>query len=222
MALLSIRYLRKDLILRLLEAPETGMRFQRISINNLSYSFLTQNLENSLNRVIVNGEYVFDYDDLNFAPLLFNMDRYLEANAEPFVFERLSLVLNSKYEATPNPGTLPPYTYASKPGDVFIRLSAFDNDRRILPDGSVREGTYATTLNDMKVTPSGAAAVGRYALPDRLPAIHVYRIIPPPNTSIYFGTVTPNYGLCGGGVEVYFPFGCPAGSANLYESIPDK
>jgi hypothetical protein len=198
------------------------MGFQRISINNLTHSFLTQDLEKSLNRVIVNGEYVFDYDNLNFVPILFNIEGFLEKNVEPFAFERLSLVLSSKYENYPSLGSLPPYTYYSKPGDVFIRLSAFDADRRILADGSVREGTYATTLNDMKVTPSGAAAVGRYALPDRLPAVYVYRIIPPPKTPIYFGTVTPNYGLCGGGVEVYFPMGCPAGSANLYETIPDK
>jgi hypothetical protein len=222
MALLSIRRVRKDLVPRLIEAPETGMGFQRISINNIPHSFLTQNLENLLTRIIVNGEFVFDYDNLIFVPLLFNMDGFLNDNVEPFVFERLSLVLSSKYEDTPISGALPPYTYYSKPGDVFIRLSAFDNDRRILLDGSVREGTYATTLTDMKVTPSGAAAVGRYALPDRLPAVYVYRIIPPPKTPVFFGTVTPNYGLCGGGVEVYFPQGCPAGSANLYETIPDK
>jgi hypothetical protein len=114
----------------------------------------------------------------------------------------------------------PPYMHFTRTGEEFYRLSAFHNDRRILPDGSVAPGTYATTINDLTVTPSGLAAVGRFALPSKLPACYLFQIIPLPGTPIYFGTVVPNYGFCGGGVEVYFPYGCQSGCARLWKTIP--
>ena len=132
-------------------------------------------------RFIVNSEYVFDFDNLNNLPLIFNIKNFWDKQSTPFSFDSLSLLTNLRYDLSPS-ASLPPYTYFYKPNDVFIRLSAFNDDKRILPNGSVLAGTYATTLNDIKVVPSGAAAVGRYALPDRLPACHVYRIIPPPKT----------------------------------------
>ncbi len=221
MSLLSIKSIKSSLIPRILEAPETGMGYSRISTNNLSLPFIYSNLENT-SRIIVNSEYIFSIKDLNNLPLFFNQEVFINSQLQEYSFEELKLVLNPKYDSAIGSTVLPSYTYYSKPGDVFIRLSAFKNDRRILADGSVLPGTYATTLNDMKVIPSGAAAVGRYALPYRLPACNIYRIIPLPNTPVFFGTVTPNYGLCGGGVEVYFPNGCHAKTAYLYETISDK
>jgi hypothetical protein len=114
----------------------------------------------------------------------------------------------------------PPFLHFSRSGDEFYRLSASAADWRIRPDGSVERATYATTANDLTVTPSGLAAVGRFALPSRLPACYLYQIIPPPGSPLYFGTVVPNYGMAGGGVEVFFPDGCPPGAARLWKTIP--
>lgn len=44
-------------------------------------------------------------------------------------------------------------------GELFVRYSAFFNDRRIGNDGSVKSGTYCTTEKDTAVVPSGLAAV---------------------------------------------------------------
>ena len=49
-------------------------------------------------------------------------------------------------------GSYPSHTYAD---ETFWRYSAFRNDRRIRPDGSVRPGTYATTQNDSELVTSG-------------------------------------------------------------------
>lgn len=101
-------------------------------------------------------------------------------------------------------------------GDVFYRLSAYRNDARIGADGEVVPGAYATTEADIKSVSSGFAAVKRYALPCRLPAIHVFIITPPPNTDVVYGEVASVDDLTGGGSEAYFPSGCCAGSAKYW------
>ena len=115
----------------------------------------------------------------------------------------------------------PPFQEKTQRDDVFYRLSAFPDDKRIGSDGSLVPGTYATTQTDYeKAVPSGLAAVGRYALPCRLPAMYVWRIHPPPRTVVAYGTVLANFGLAGGGVEALFPAGCPAGSVCPFSPLP--
>jgi hypothetical protein len=89
---------------------------------------------------------------------------------------------------------------------LYVRYSAFPKDRRVLKDGRFTPGTYATTFNDATMTPSGFAAVGRYALPSPRSAQFVFPIVTDASP-IYVGTATPNFGQAGGGVEVLFPMG---------------
>ena len=63
-------------------------------------------------------------------------------------------------------------------------------------------GTYLTTASDQAYANTGFAAVGRYALPVPVPAIHVFVYQLPPGTSLRVGTALPNFGQAGGGVEV--------------------
>lgn len=90
------------------------------------------------------------------------------------------------------------------PTEIFVRYSAFSNDRRIRPNGSVMQGTYATTERDSRTVLSGLAAVGRYALPYPRPAIYCFRIAPSPRIPILVGTTSPAHSQAGGGVEVRF------------------
>lgn len=104
----------------------------------------------------------------------------------------------------------------------FYRYCAFPEDPRIRDDGSVVKGTYATTETEKSMVPNGLAAVGRFSLPIRMPAKFVVSIVAPAGTPIRYRTVAPNFGLCGGGVEVLFPEGLPAGSAAVTRSeIPE-
>ncbi|MBI2836672.1 MAG: hypothetical protein HYX75_00010 [Acidobacteria bacterium] len=66
---------------------------------------------------------------------------------------------------------------------------------------TLRRGTYLTTESDHGYANTGFAAVGRYALPLPVPAsiLFVYQL--PAGTDISVGTVLPNYGQSGGGVE---------------------
>lgn len=88
---------------------------------------------------------------------------------------------------------------------IFHRFSAFNPDRRVDPKtGDFLPGTYATTESEVPFVPSGFAAVGRFALPNNLPASHRYVIEAPVGTNVAFGTVAPAFGQAGGGVEAYF------------------
>lgn len=114
------------------------------------------------------------------------------------------------------------YLSTSRPGELFVRYSAFASDRRINQDGSVRPGTYVTTENDASHVPSGLAAVGRYALPNPAPAIYRFVLSPPDGTGIRCGTAAPKFNQAGGGVEVLFSADLPAGTASGPQSIAER
>lgn len=103
----------------------------------------------------------------------------------------------------------------------FARVSAFPNDRRVKPDGSLEINTYATTIEDLRLVPSGFAAAGRYALPNPAPARYFYVIVPGAGHPIDGGTVRPAYYQAGGGVEVCFVKGAPPGSVFRPYRIPE-
>jgi hypothetical protein len=88
---------------------------------------------------------------------------------------------------------------------VFHRFSAFNPDRRVDSiTGNFLPGTYAVPESEVPFVPTGFTAVGRFALPNNLPASHHYEIKAPAGTAVDFGTVAPAFGQAGGGVEAYF------------------
>jgi hypothetical protein len=110
----------------------------------------------------------------------------------------------------------------TKAGEVFKRFSAYKNDNRVLADGSLRPGTYATTEEDAKNVKTGAEAVARYALPNPAPASYVFTIRPHKDTVLQRGIVEPAYGQPGGGVEVIFTDGTQPNTVTGPDKIPDK
>jgi hypothetical protein len=78
-------------------------------------------------------------------------------------------------------------------------------------DGTnLRSGTFLTTDNDHNYANTGFAAVGRYALPLPVPASQVFIYQLQQGTTLSVGTVLPNYGQAGGGVEVQLQAPTPA------------
>ena len=97
-----------------------------------------------------------------------------------------------------------------KTNRVFHRFSASNPDRRVDPlTGSFLAGTYAAPASEVPFVPTGFVAVGRFALPNTLPASFHYEIEAPAGTSVDFGTVAPAFGQAGGGVEAYFAHAVP-------------
>jgi|WetSurMetagenome_2_1015567.scaffolds.fasta_scaffold156856_2 hypothetical protein len=87
----------------------------------------------------------------------------------------------------------------------FYRFSAYTKDKHVDANGFKR-GTYATTYSDIRLVPSGFAAVGRYALPNPASANCVFQILTRATPTLV-GATSPNFGQAGGGVEVRFDNG---------------
>lgn len=108
----------------------------------------------------------------------------------------------------------------TKAGEVFKRFSAYPNDRRLRPDGSWRDGTYATTEADATHVKTGTQATARYALPNSAPACYVFTGKPQKDTVTQRGTVAPDFGQPGGGQEVIFTNGTQPSTVTGPVNIP--
>jgi hypothetical protein len=115
----------------------------------------------------------------------------------------------------------PPFPFLARPNDHFVRFSAFQADRRIGPNNSLRPGTYVTSVKDAQLAFTGYGNVGRYALPNLLPAVYRFDITVAPGTPGLVGTVAPAFGQSGGGVEIELTQGAPQGSVQGPTTITD-
>ena len=125
---------------------------------------------------------------------------------------RIASVAGASTSATPAPSVALPSSlvkHVTLGGPrVFHRFSAYNPDRRVDPvTGSFLPGTYAAPESEVPFVPTGFLAVGRFALPNNLPASHHYETEASGGTSVDFGTVAPAFGQAGGGVEAYFAGG---------------
>ncbi|MCM2274834.1 MAG: hypothetical protein NDI75_08600 [Candidatus Didemnitutus sp.] len=142
------------------------------------------------------------------------VDRHHQAFRSHFVSEA-----QARYSAKVGPAKDAPIVQ-TKLGEIFVRFSAFANDRRINPDKSLQPGTYATTEADARLVRTGIEAVRRYALPNPDPAVNRFTLLPPKPAAIQYGIVEPANGQPGGGVEVIFPNGTAAGTVVHQDTIP--
>jgi len=106
---------------------------------------------------------------------------------------------NVSVKATRQPRSTLVVSTRTTAGEIYWRLSAYANDRRVTPDRRLVQGTYVTTNSDISVVGSGFAAVGRYALPNPFPSIYAFAVHPRPGTRMSLGTVRPNFRQAGGG-----------------------
>jgi hypothetical protein len=210
----------------LLELPETGMGFQLVEAvaGGVNRPFLVFNSERAIDLTEIQLE---SSDDP--AAILRNGLRIVELlktspvqtifyAPQPHSFRLLSSrILQSPTPFTPAvassapkvalPSSLVKHVSLTAPR-AFHRFSAFNPDRRVDPTtGSFLPGTYAAPESEVSFVPTGFTAVGRFALPNNLPASHRYEIDAFAGTGVDFGTVAPAFGQAGGGVEAYFQHG---------------
>jgi hypothetical protein len=91
----------------------------------------------------------------------------------------------------------------------------------VLANGGLLAGTYVTSERDANHATTGFAVVGRYALPNPLPAIHRFEIAIAAPLPCLAGTVSPAFGQAGGGVEIELTIGAPPGSVTNRLTIPE-
>lgn len=98
--------------------------------------------------------------------------------------------------------------------EIFVRLSAFYNDRRVDKiNMCLRPGSYTTTMVDyIKCKDTNDDPVERYALPNNYKIKFAFHIQPKKTDTLQRGIVQPANGKRGGGKEAFFAKGTSAGT----------
>jgi len=93
--------------------------------------------------------------------------------------------------------------------EVFVRLSAYEDDKRIdFVNKKLKPGSYTTTEQDYKDCVSTSDdPVDRYALPNDETIKWTFYVKPKTNDALQRGIVQPAFDHEGGGIEVYFENG---------------
>jgi hypothetical protein len=197
---------------RLLQLPESGMGYQVVQHEEKPWVVFNSTVTMPLHEL---NEMIYTERDY----LLFSGDpNSRDIRGLPVVdFERdfplLFSILDPEYRDTSSglnfcPIPITPSMYGFSPNwrYSYYRFCSYSTDKRVDPSGDFLPGTYATTYNDLHFTPSGHAAVGRYALPNPASACFISSILTFTRPAL-IGTATPNFGQAGGGVEVLFDSG---------------
>lgn len=98
--------------------------------------------------------------------------------------------------------------------DLFFRLSAYQDDKRIdFQNKKLRDGSFATTNTDYLLCKlSGDDPIDRYALPNDEKIKFAFKFKPQADDLYRKGVVQPAYNHNGGGIEVYFDNGTSNGT----------
>lgn len=93
--------------------------------------------------------------------------------------------------------------------EVFVRLSAYEQDNRIdFENKCLKDGSFSTTKKDyLDCLRFEDDPVDRYALPNDERIKWTFFIKPSPNDILQRGIVQPAFGHFGGGIEAYFENG---------------
>lgn len=205
----------------LVNLPETGMGFQLVEavVLGMTKPLLVLNADHAIDIAEIGLEFGDDPSVIlrNGLRIIDTMNsgivQTMFAAPQPHSFKLLGSRISLPQIANPIAGgvlmvALPSslVKHVSLPANrVFHRFSAFNPDRRVDPkSGSLLPGTYVAPESEIPFVPTGFTAVGRFALPNNLPASHHYVVEAPAGTSVDFGTVAPAFGQAGGGVEAYF------------------
>lgn len=211
---------------RLLSQPESGMGFQMVDV-----TMADQRVERG---VVYNADLLFFDKELKERSITESYERLLnEARSAAGMIREIRVVQppttsgarrvsesRSTMGQKPGPAKDAPKE-KTQAGEVFMRFTAFANDRRVRPDRSWSPGTYATTEADARNVRTGRDAVARYALPNPAPASYRFTGKPHGTTVIQRGIVEPAFGQPGGGVEVIFPDGTQPATVTGPDKIPD-
>lgn len=209
----------------LVEQPETGMGYQIVSTRQYNrfttkklvvYNTrlavdLDENFDANRKKIINEGykimlsksqELMLETDSIKVIP-----HSELKESVQLSTLEKLLFNMNKRHSggkgATDNPKE-----YA-KGDENFVRLSAFEDDRRIdTVNKKLKPGSFATTEADYRICLAEKDnPVDRYALPNDDKIEWAFYIRPKSTDQLQRGIVQPAFGHSGGGIEAYFENG---------------
>lgn len=201
----------------LLNQPETGMGYQVVEASKQGYysreKFLILNSEvviemnastgDNVRKVVKEGIFAFKASASIIA--LSSMTVLNEMQFRNIVNESKS---ENERGAIENP------VVNANGEEIFVRLSAFDNDRRVdKVNMCLRAGAFTTTMEDyLKCKTTNDNPVECYALPNNDKIQFAFHIQPLKFDTLQRGIVQPANGKRGGGKEAYFAKGTAPGT----------
>jgi len=201
----------------LLNHPETGMGYQIIEANKAG-SYTREKF------LVLNSELVIEMNGYETQMISFLVNtgiQNIKAGAELISLNSITVLNEKQFRNQANEpksdnekGALDNPIESADGKEIFVRLSAFDDDKRIdKVNKSLRPGSFTTTEDDYVVCKfMNDDPVERYALPNNDEIKFAFYIKPVKSDSMQRGRVQPANGKRGGGKEAYFANGTASGT----------
>jgi hypothetical protein len=201
----------------LLRQPETGMGYQVIEASKAG-SYTREKF------LVLNSEVIIemDRDESDNVRKVINEGIFsIKSRANYIILNSIS-VLNEKQfrnifsesRSENERGAIENPVENANGEETFVRLSAFDDDKRVdKVNKCLRPGSYTTTMDDyLKCKGTNDDPVERYALPSNDKIQFAFHIQPKKTDTLQRGTVQPANEKRGGGKEAYFDKGTSNGT----------
>ncbi len=206
---------------KFLSLPETGMGYQVIEAKRSGEIYKNK-------YVVYNGELVIDLDNRllefkekikikGFSKALSEAENWLcetesiSLVSKSLLLEKRVLSETEKKDKKRHSGSgAREHPKESANGrEIFVRLSAYENDRRIdFVKKRLVEGSYTTTYLDyLECVRLPDDPIDRYALPNDDPVEWAFYVRPETKDQLQRGVVQPAFGHAGGGIEAFFENG---------------
>ena len=209
--------LSKEQEIFLLHQPETGMGYQVVEATK-AWNY------NRAKFLVLNSEVVIEMngfeDDL--IRLIFSQGIFsFKSRAELITLNAMKVLSEKQFRSQVNEpkndkekGAIDNPVENANGEEIFVRLSAFDDDKRIDKiKRYLRPGSFTTTKDDyLKCKDINDDPVERYALPSNDEIKFAFHIKPVKTDSLQRGTVQPANEKHGGGKEAYFANGTAEGT----------
>ena len=203
---------------QLLNAPETGMGYQVIEAGKGSnYTKERFVVLNSVAVIEINGT------EGNYIGMIINEGiNEFKTKAKLIVLNSITVLneIQFRYNKVSEPemdnrkGAMDNRIVNADGIEMFVRLSAFEDDKRIDKlNKCLRKGSFATTFNDFTYCKrTKDDPIERYALPNNDNIKFVFHIQPKQVDTLQKGIVQPANNKHGSGEEVYFENGTSLGT----------
>lgn len=201
----------------LLNLPETGMGYQIIdAVKSGTYHREKFVVLNSEIAIEMNG-----YEGDHIRKVINEGISKVKASANLITLNSLAVLSERQFrnylgepQNDNEKGVLDNPVESANGNEMFVRLSAFDDDKRIdKVNRCLRPGSFTTTEVDYIVCKfMDDDPVERYALPNNDEIKYAFHIQPLRIDTLQRGRVQPAYGKKGGGIEAYFAKGTSYGT----------
>lgn len=203
--------------LDLLNRPETGMGYQIVdAIKSGTYQrekFVVLNSEIAIEMNGYEGDHIRWVINEGISKVKASA-KLITLNSVNVLNERQFRNFLSEPKNESEKGALDNPVKSADGNEMFVRLSAFDDDKRIdKVNRCLRPGSFTTTEVDYIVCKfMDDNPVERYALPNNDEIKFAFHIQPLRIDTLQRGRVQPAYGKKGGGIEAYFEKGTSYGT----------